>query len=247
MLEQEKITMTTRNPIWWAILILCIQLGRHAAAGGTNELERYHIPIPGRDSSVMFKAESMGLRSTGGTVPRRWDVFILPEDGQKMQRITNMQFDECAGLDVSPDGSKIVFSARVNQFPKDSFFVLRLAAIKTINPEDKRFVGGTVILDTGKHHIEPRFSPDGNHVVFLSNSQRSRTLAEALTPFSGTVKILWEVCIIDLHTLSVTVIDRSNNAIAGHGFSGDGKTIAYTKDGKACNWSIPDTDSTKTQ
>ncbi len=239
--------MTTRNPIWWAILILCIQLGRHATAGGTNELERYRIPIPGRDASVMFKAESMGLRSTGGTVPRRWDVFILPEDGRQLQRITNMQFDECAGLDVSPDGSNMVFSARVNQFPKDSFFALRLAVIKAINPDDKRFVGGTVILDNGKHHIEPRFSPDGNHVVFLSKSRRSRTLAEALTPFSGTVQFLWEVCIIDLHTLSVTVIDKSNNAIAGHGFSDDGKTIAYTKDGKVCNWSMPDTNSTKTQ
>lgn len=240
MSEHEKIRMTTRNPIWWTILILCVQLGRHAAAGGTNKLERYRIPIPGNDASVMFKAESMGLRSTGGTVPHRWDVFILPEDGRELQRITNMQFDECAGLDVSPDGSNIVFSARLNQFPKDSFFVLRLAAIKAINPDDKRFVGGTVILDNGKHNLAPHYSPDGRHVVFLSKSRRQRTLGEVLTPFSGTVHFLWEVCVIDLRTLSVTVIDRSNNPLAGDGYSSNGKTIAYTKDGRVCHWSVAD-------
>lgn len=239
--------MTTRTSVTLAILILCAVFGRHTAAGGMNELERYRIPIPGRDASVIFKAESMGLRSTGGTVPRRWDVFILTADGQTLERITRMQFDECGGLDVSPDGSNVVFSARLNQYPKDTFFALRLAAIKTINPDDKRFVGGTVILENGKHCIEPRFSPDGRCVVFLSKSPRKRTFSEVLTPLSGTVHFLWEVCVIDLRTLSVTVIDKSNTVIAGHRFSDDGKTIAYTKAGNVRNWSMPDTKSTRTQ
>jgi len=180
-------------------------------------------------------------------VPRKWDVFILPKDGQALQRITRMQFDECAGLDVSPDGSNVIFSARINQYPKDTFFVLRLAAIKTINPDDKRFIGGTVILDNGKHCTEPRFSPDGKCVVFLSKLPRKRTFGEVLTPFSGTVHFLWEVCVIDLRTLSVTVIDISNNPISGHGYSSDGKTITYTKDGKVCHRSVVDSKPTEKQ
>jgi Tol biopolymer transport system component len=174
-------------------------------------------------------------------------VFVVPEDGHDQQRITNMQFHDCGGLDVSPNGSTVVFSARVNQFPKDSFFVLRLAVIKAINPDDKRFVGGAVILDNGKHHIEPRFSPDGSHVVFLSKSRRQRTLGEALLPFSGTVRSLWEVSVIDIQTLSVTVIDKSNSSIAGHGYSSDGNTIAYTKDDKVCHWSVADIKPNKKQ
>ncbi|MFA7172952.1 MAG: hypothetical protein WC340_05980 [Kiritimatiellia bacterium] len=227
-------TTTTRN------LILCIQFSLLATAVGTNELERYRVVIPGEDAVVMFKAESMGLRSTGGMVPRNWDVFVVPKNRNNRERITNMQFYDCAGLDISPDGSNIVFSAMQNQFPKDSFFDLRLAALKAINPDDKRFVAGTVILDNGKHNIDPRFSPDNSHVVFLSKSRRKRTLRELLTPFSGTVHFLWEVSVMDLHTLSLTVIDRSNNPIRGHDCSSDGRTIAYTKNGTVCHWSVED-------
>ena len=229
------------NRIRSIIVVLCILLSHQTVATAASDLEKYMVPLSGSRGVAMFRAERLGLRSTGGTVPRNWDVFIVrQDDGHEPQRITNMQFYDCGGLDVSPDGSNIVFSVMLNQYPQDSFFVLRLTAIQPIGSEEKRYIGGRVILDNGKHNLEPHYSPDGRHVVFLSKSRRQRTLGETLIPFRGTVHFLWEVCIIDLQTQSVTMVDRSNEAIIQHGYSSDGATVQYTKEGRVRQIAVAD-------
>ena len=221
------------KPIRYIVLLLGILLSRQIIAATPDGLEKYIVPLPGEHGLAMFRAESLGLRSTGGSVPRNWDIFLVTQDNRKdLQRVTNMQFWDCGGLDVSPDGRNIVFSASVNQYPKDSFLVLRTAALIQIAPQSKKYVGGTVLVDNGKNNVSPRYSPDGRHVVFLAQSQRPRTFGETLLPPWGTVQFLWEVCIIDLQTREVTVVDKSNDSIEQHGFSTDGTLILYTKEGQ---------------
>jgi hypothetical protein len=247
-LEQEEKHTTTMNPTKNIILLLCVLLSHQTVATAASDLEKYMVPLSGGRGVAMFKAERLGLRSTGGSVPRNWDIFVVKEnDEPEQQRLTNMQFSECGGLDVSPDGSNIVFSARVNKYPQDSFFALRLTAIQPIRSDEKRYIGGTVILDNGKHNLEPHFSPDGRHVLFLSQSRRPRTLGETLVPFRGTVHFLWEICVIDLQTRAVTVIDRSNEAITQHGYSNGGTSVLYTKDGRVCHLDVADIQANKNE
>ena len=77
------------------IPLVCILLSHQTVALAASDLEKYMAPLPGGRGVAMFKAESLGIRSTGGSVPRNWDVFVVQQDdGQETQRLTNMQFSE---------------------------------------------------------------------------------------------------------------------------------------------------------
>lgn len=199
----------------------------------TSELpEKWPVILPGGSEIGFFRASSVGLRSTGGSVPRNWDLYLIELQGGGERRITNMEFYDCYGMSVSPDGRDIVFSAMLNEYPNDSYFELRIIPAVSIPPGTKRFIGGRVLLHNGTHNILPVFSLDGKAVLYIAKSRRKRTLTEVINPFRGTVLFKWELCLLDIATGGVRVLDVSTNPIEGHRFLSGIKQITYRNDGQ---------------
>lgn len=196
----------------------------------TSDLpEKCPVMSPNGEEIAFFRAGRIGMRSTGGSVPRDWDLYVITRHGEGERRITNMQFRDCGGASFAPDGSNIIFSVMRNEYPKDSFFELRIITATGISPEDRRFVGGRVLLHDGKQNMFPLFSDDGEHVVYVAKSLRKRTIIEVLDLTMGTVLYKWELCLLNIGTGETRILDVSQVPIEGHRFLSGTDRVSYRK------------------
>lgn len=194
--------------------------------------EKWPALSPNRIDVGFFRAGFIGLRSTGGTIPRNWDLYLIERQGGNERRITNMEFYDCYGMDFSPDGSNIVFSVMCNEYPNDSYFELRIVPAVGLAPGTKQFIRGRVLLHDDKHNMLPVFSPDGKDILYIAKSRRKGTLTEVINPFKGTVLFKWELCLLDIATGGKKVLDVSTSPIEGHRFLLDTGRVSYRKDGQ---------------
>lgn len=194
--------------------------------------EKWPVVSPNGSEIAFFRAGTMGVRSTGGVVPRKWDLYLVDRHGDNERRITNMEFGDCCGMDFSPDGSNIVFSVMRNEYPVDSYFELRIISAVSIAQDAKRFVGGRVLLHDEKHNILPVISRDSRWVLYVAKSRRRGTFLEVINPLKGTVFFRWELCILDMTTGKTKVLDVSAVPINGHCFSSDMEQVFCRKNGQ---------------
>lgn len=195
--------------------------------------ESWPVLSPNGVDVAFFRAGSIGWRSTGGTLPRKWDVYLVTQQGTNERRVTNMEFYDCCGLDISPDGSNIIFSVMNNEYPKDSHFELRLVSAAGIANGEKRYIGGQVLLRNDKQNMMPLFSRDGRSVLFIAKERRDGTLKEMFKlPFHGSVFFRWELCVLDIETKKLKVLDESNAPIEGLRLLQDTGEVTYTKSGQ---------------
>ncbi|WP_417465361.1 S41 family peptidase [Kordiimonas sp.] len=110
----------------------------------------------------------------------RGEVFVTSTEFKTTKRVTNTPAQE-RSVDFAPDGKKIVFAAE-----RDGKWKLVEASIH--DEKEKYFFASTlidekVIFDTDDEAFQPKYSPDGKKVAFLS----SRDVLKVLTLETGEV------------------------------------------------------------
>lgn len=113
-------------------------------------------------------------------------IFTINPDGTDLFQVTNMPPTEnifALWPDFSADGKQIVF-------PHDTTGALELYVI---NPDG---TGLTQITHDGRDHLEPRWSPDGTHIVFATNGELGLVVIASVAADGTDFKILttpvWE-------------------------------------------------------
>ena len=110
-----------------------------------------------------------------------------------------------SGTQISPDGKWIAYTIAYGDFKQDAF----ITQIGLVNSETgKRFQ----LTRSEKSSSNPRWSPDGQWLAFLSNRIEDKNQLFLISPEGGEAQQL----------------TKSETAITGFAWSEDGKTIAYT-------------------
>jgi dipeptidyl aminopeptidase/acylaminoacyl peptidase len=109
------------------------------------------------------------------------------------------------GTQISPDGKWVAYTVGYGDFKQDAFInQIWLAQTES---------GKTFQLTRGeKSSTNPRWSPDGQWLAFLSNRQEDKNQIFVISPLGGEAQQL----------------TKSETAISNFSWSEDGKTIAYT-------------------
>jgi dipeptidyl aminopeptidase/acylaminoacyl peptidase len=109
------------------------------------------------------------------------------------------------GAQISPDGKWVAYTVSYGDFKQDAF-ITQIWLVETA-------AGKTFQLTRGdRSSTNPRWSPDGQWLAFLSNRQEDRNQIFAINPGGGEAQQL----------------TKSETAIGSFAWSEDGKTIAYT-------------------
>jgi dipeptidyl aminopeptidase/acylaminoacyl peptidase len=109
------------------------------------------------------------------------------------------------GTQISPDGKWVAYTVGYGDFKQDAF----ITQIWLVNSEN----GKSFQLTRGdKSATNPRWSPDGQWLAFLSNRTEDKNQIFVIDPSGGEAQQL----------------TKSETAISNFGWSEDGKTIAYT-------------------
>ncbi|WP_417461465.1 S41 family peptidase [Kordiimonas sp.] len=108
----------------------------------------------------------------------RGEVFVTSTEFKTTKRITDTPAQE-RSVDFAPDGKKIVFAAE-----RDGKWKLVEASIR--DEKEKYFFASTlvdekVVFDTDDEAFQPKYSPDGKKIAFLS----SRDVLKVLTLETG--------------------------------------------------------------
>ena len=101
---------------------------------------------PGKNGKIAFQASYSGSMQ----------IYTVNPDGTDLFQVTNLPATSnvfALWPDFSPDGKRIVF-------PHDMTGALELYVV---NPDGTNL---TQITHDGRDHVEPRWSPDGTHIVF---------------------------------------------------------------------------------
>lgn len=113
------------------------------------------------------------------------------------------------GTQISPDGKSIAYTVGYGDFKQDAFITQIWLAQAGSGPES----GKTFQLTRGdKSSTNPRWSPDGQWLAFLSNRVEDKNQIFVINPTGGEAQQL----------------TKSETAIGSFAWSEDGKTIAYT-------------------
>src|SRR5260221_1932484 len=109
------------------------------------------------------------------------------------------------GAQISPDGKWVAYTVGFGDFKQDAFInQIWLAQTES---------GRTFQLTRGeKSSTNPRWSPDGQWLAFLSNRQEDKNQIFLINPLGGEAQL----------------VTKSETAIGNFAWSEDGKTIAYT-------------------
>jgi dipeptidyl aminopeptidase/acylaminoacyl peptidase len=109
------------------------------------------------------------------------------------------------GTQISPDGKWVAYTIGYGDFKQDAF----ITQICLVNSE----TGKSLQLTRGdKSSTNPRWSPDGQWLAFLSNRVEDKNQIFLISPNGGEAQQL----------------TKSETAIGNFAWSEDGKTIAYT-------------------
>lgn len=109
------------------------------------------------------------------------------------------------GTQISPDGKWVAYTIGYGDFKQDAF----VTQIFLVNSE----TGKSIQLTRGdKSSANPRWSPDGQWLAFLSNRVEDKNQIFLINPTGGEAQQL----------------TKSETAIGSFAWSDDGKTIAYT-------------------
>jgi len=134
---------------------------------------------------------SLGFASDGNTrVPTVDDLLTIKSVG---------------GTQISPDGKWVAYTVAYGDFKQDAF-ITQIWLAQTDS-------GKTFQLTRGdKSSTNPRWSPDGQWLAFLSNRQEDKNQIFVINPAGGEAQLL----------------TKSETAISNFAWSEDGRTIAYT-------------------
>lgn len=178
-----------------------------------NTTERLAFTSVAQDESSLYvvHADGTGLHEIANTVvwprpPFGWSpdgqrlafiaeyqgrsiLYVTGESGAPAQRLTE-EVDDVEGVDWSPDGNEIVFSAI--QGEDEDIYVVSLDTLALVN-----LTAGNNAID-----IEPKWSHDGKRIAFRSSLEaRSSRIPE-----NNTVTGDW------LYTYRVYVMDRDGSS-----------------------------------
>src|SRR5256714_9171756 len=109
------------------------------------------------------------------------------------------------GAQISPDGKWVAYTVGFGDFKQDAFInQIWLAQTES---------GRTFQLTRGdKSSTNPRWSPDGQWLAFLSNRQEDKNQIFLISPEGG----------------EAAQLTKSETAVSNFAWSEDGKSIAYT-------------------
>ncbi len=112
-------------------------------------------------SSPRWSPDGAGYLSSGNT-----QVFVLPADGGTPRQLTRGDYNHGGPLAWSPDGARIVFSARGAEDPIDAPQQFDLWSVDVASSELTR------LTDRDGPDTTPAFSPDGSKLVYLGYDDR---------------------------------------------------------------------------
>ena len=135
-----------------------------------------------------------------------FEIYVSNTVGGELQRITaNSYLDRLASW--SPDGEWIVYSSDRRGDGALDLMRVRFNGGEVVGEEE-------VILSNGNYNSHPRYSPDGNSIIFTTGADPR----DART---------WEIASIDLDSRDVTQLTNNNVRDASAIFSNDGEQIVY--------------------
>ncbi|MDP9243005.1 MAG: hypothetical protein M3O84_07510 [Actinomycetota bacterium] len=103
-------------------------------------------------SQILFESQREGLISA---------LWAIDRDGSNLHRLTP-GYLRAGGLDISPDGTHVVFFRNQN-FPRpNSLYVMGIDGSNITQLTTSRF---------GHHDLWPKYSPDGTQITFASDRQ----------------------------------------------------------------------------
>src|SRR6202048_307876 len=109
------------------------------------------------------------------------------------------------GTQISPDGKWVAYTVGYGDFKQDAF-INQIWLVQTDSAKTFQLTRG------GRSSTNPRWSPDGQWLAFLSNRQEDKNQIFVINPAGGEAQQL----------------TKSETAIGSFAWSEDGKTIAYT-------------------
>ena len=109
------------------------------------------------------------------------------------------------GAQISPDGKWVAYTVGYGDFKQDAF-ITQIWLVETESARSFQLTRGD------RSSTNPRWSPDGQRLAFLSNRQDDRNQIFAIDPAGGEAQQL----------------TKSETAISNFAWSEDGRTIAYT-------------------
>ncbi len=132
-------------------------------------------PVYSRDGSQIAFARAHKHRpySMGGWTWDDWDIYVMDVDGSNVARLTHNNYYGISGVEFSPSGRSILFSADNNRAASD----LDKNVFKiSVNGSDFPKPGVPQPTSISKYAAwasEPAFSPDGKTIVVISDRKSS--------------------------------------------------------------------------
>ncbi len=124
---------------------------KNLTPGYTGEYESIHLDFMKR--SIDFSPRGDAIAFFGRTGKRRSLFLVSPVNGKILERV-DMEFDQASGPAIHPDGRRVAFSA-VNASIHD-IYIVDIETGETTN-----------VTQDGFADSEPRFSPDGERLVYV--------------------------------------------------------------------------------
>lgn len=103
-----------------------------------------------------YRADGAGYLETGYT-----HIFVIPADGGTPRRLTDGDYNHGGGLNWSPDGSTIVFSANRIDNPLEDPMESEIWTVDVASGDL------TQLTDRDGPEFSPSYSPDGESIVYL--------------------------------------------------------------------------------
>src|SRR5437879_1626253 len=136
-------------------------------------------------------------------------LFLLITSASAQRRVPTVDdlltLKTLGGTQISPDGKWVAYTIGYGDFKQDAF-INQICLVESAG-------GKTFQLTRGdKSSTNPRWSPDGKWLAFLSNRIEDKNQTFLIDPAGGEAQQL----------------TKSETAISNFAWSEDGKTIAYT-------------------
>lgn len=163
---------------------------------------------------VFARAALNRPRSTGGNVWDKWDIYAVNVDGTNLRRLTRADYDALYPPWFSPDGKTIMFAAERYFSNPQGGFVSTERDVFVVDSDGKR---SPQPLTQDGHSIAPAFSPDGEHIVFISDRHKHFDYEVYVMQRDGS------------RATRVTDVSRHNGSCQYPVFLPDGKRILFLK------------------